>query len=201
MNNLLNSISNNKVFPVLSGVASIISLVLTIVLKDNIILWTIMGTQLFIILLIILFINQNAKIVGKLDNINMYVIGQTINLENNDEESGDYTTSDCSVVVLHSNLSQDKLNQQHKVILELRFPSQITMNVDMRDNMRSEEATGDSYKISIQLVSEITYVRLLSFSMIEANLNEFLRSSQRIDIKLSSEILHKSKNEYISIDV
>lgn len=201
MISMLDSLANSKLFLVISGFASIISLVLTIALKDNFTLWVILTLQMVILILLYCLIKYNSKIIGRLDNINMYIIGQTIELESSEEEAN-YCTDNNSIIILHSNLSPDTHNQQCKATLEVRLPAYLKMKVDdIQDNIRIEEKKADWYKISIELIKEITYIKLKSFIVNSDDIDKFLTSSMKIDIKLSSPLLNETKDQYIDIEV
>lgn len=200
MNKLFELLINSKGFLAFSGLASIVSFIFTFIFKDNTLLWIILSILILILILVACLISYNFKLVGKLDSINMHIIGETIELEN-DTEDDLYTNKDYSVIVLSSNLSPDKINEQHRAILEIRLPSYLEISIDFTNGIRREESNIDLYKISVPLTKEITYVRLKSFIVSSEKYEEFMMSSKRIDIKLSSDLINSDKSDYISIEL
>ncbi|MGU8472119.1 hypothetical protein ACV3P7_12780 [Clostridium perfringens] len=201
MDKFLENLSASKAFCVFSGLSSLISLVMTFILKDNVILWIILSTSLISLFLIIWVISYNSKLVGKLDSVNMHIIGESVELENDEEDDDIYINKESSIIVLSSNLSRDKINEQHRAMLEIRLPSYLRVSIDFTNGIRKEDSNSDFYKISVPLTKDITYVKIKSFIVEGIHYNEFITSSKRVDIKLSSTLLSNDKSDYISIEI
>ena len=197
----IDRVINSKIMLAISGLTSIISFIAGLIVKDDQLPWFTFAGVILLVLLMLCLISYNNKIIGKLDSINMHIIGDIVQLENDEEDDTVYVSKESSIILLTPNLSRDRRNEQLKAILEIRLPSYLNINIEVAEGVRIEESNRDFYKISVPLTKDITYVKIKSF-IVEGNHSEkFMTSSKKIDIKLSSSLLSRDKDEHISVEI
>lgn len=203
MNSVIDNIYNNKIFTVASGASSLISLILAIVLQENIILWLILSIQIAILIILFFIMKYNSIMIGRLDCVNLDIIGSSIELCEIEEngESDKYKSKDNITLIIRSYLSKNKATENPKAILELRFPSQIKMEVDTLDIVQRDKITNDLMIFNIPLEKEIIHISLKAIILDNKEYEKFLQSTKRIEVKLKSDLLTNHKEEYINIEL
>ncbi|WP_196001972.1 hypothetical protein [Clostridium sp. 1001271B_151109_B4] len=197
MYDILEWLSKSKAFVVISGIASIVSLIGAVFCTSNQLLWCILTLIIIVLILIIGLFSYNKKLLGKLDNVNLHIIGENIELESDFEENI-YINKEGAIVIISANLSLDRVNEQHSVTLELRLPPYLEISIDYINGVKSLGGSSDFHKISVPLTKEINYVKIKSFSVASDNYDAFLKTGKKIDVKIESKLIKEDKNDYIS---
>ncbi|RJS61752.1 hypothetical protein [Bacillus sp. PK3_68] len=199
MNNLLNKLAANAVFVIIAGLASIVSLVVAFI-NDKQILWIILTINSFLLLVVWKLVSQNSVILGRLDNIDFYVLQREIELEEDEDEK--YVSKGDVILALQASLSQESLSAQPQATIEISYPSQLQIEyIFNSERIRRDSANSDKSKFNISLSHGISFIALRSISIGKENENDFLRSSRQIIVKVQSDLLSESKEEIIPVSL
>ncbi|MEC3335012.1 MULTISPECIES: hypothetical protein [Bacillus cereus group] len=198
MNKLLSGIANNSVFVVCSGIASLVSLVVAFT-NDNLVLWTIFTCCIFIALLMINLVLQNQKMFKRLDDLKYDIFNQNIDLEF-DEEKDFYFLNSPIIIVLTSFLTVETLNKNPFVMVQVEYPSELDIEFNiMSENIYKDEANSNSAKFKVVLKSEAIVLVMENIRLKKDRENEFLRTTQKINITFESELFSENKKESLLV--
>ncbi|MED1409802.1 hypothetical protein [Bacillus paramycoides] len=198
MNKLLSGIANNSVFVVCSGIASLVSLVVAF-MNDNFVLWTIFTCCIFIALLMINLVLQNQKMFKRLDDLKYDIFNQNIDLEF-DEEKDFYFLNSPIIIVLTSFLTVETLNKNPFVMVQVEYPSELDIEFNiMSENIYKDEANSNSAKFKVVLKSEAIVLVMENIRLKKDRENEFLRTTQKINITFESELFSENKKESLLV--
>ncbi|MBR9663719.1 hypothetical protein [Bacillus cereus] len=198
MNKLLSGIASNSVFVVCSGIASLVSLVVAF-MNDNLVLWTIFTCCIFIALLMINLVLQNQKMFKRLDDLKYDIFNQNIDLEF-DEEKNFYFLNSPIIIVLTSFLTVETLNKNPFVMVQVEYPSELDIEFNiMSENIYKDEANSNSAKFKVVLKSEAIVLVIENIRLKKDREDEFLRTTQKINITFESELFSENKKESLLV--
>ncbi|MFJ7451362.1 hypothetical protein [Bacillus thuringiensis] len=198
MNKLLSGIASNSVFVVCSGIASLVSLVVAF-MNDNLVLWTIFTCCIFIALLMINLVLQNQKMFKRLDDLKYDIFNQNIDLEF-DEEKKFYFLNSPIIIVLTSFLTVETLNKNPFVMVQVEYPSELDIEFNiMSENIYKDEANSNSAKFKVVLKSEAIVLVIENIRLKKDREDEFLRTTQKINITFESELFSENKKESLLV--
>jgi len=198
LNKLLSGIASNSVFVVCSGIASLVSLVVAF-MNDNLVLWTIFTCCIFIALLMINLVLQNQKMFKRLDDLKYDIFNQNIDLEF-DEEKNFYFLNSPIIIVLTSFLTVETLNKNPFVMVQVEYPSELDIEFNiMSENIYKDEANSNSAKFKVVLKSEAIVLVIENIRLKKDREDEFLRTTQKINITFESELFSENKKESLLV--
>ncbi|MES9745487.1 hypothetical protein ABWK24_25800 [Priestia megaterium] len=200
MNKLYDSLSKNAFFIVITGLCSIVSLVISI-MNDKFVLWSIFTISIFTLIILIKLVKQNSRMFGRLDDVNCDIFNQNVDLEF-EEESEVYISQLPIIIVITSFLTTETLSKKPTIRMSIDFPPQLDLGFNFStENIVREESSSNSVKFKVALKSEATIVTIRSLSLSKEKEEEFLKTSQKINISFESDLLSESKKESLFVSV
>lgn len=189
--------AESKALIVISSLASIISLVISII-NESFFLWIILTISLTTLLFLIRLVFINSIFISELDTVNLYVFDSAIELEAT--ETDDYISNNDLIIAIQANIAPKTFNQQPQGELKISFPSQLKTDFYWRsDIIKKTNETNDSCTFSISLKSGITFISLRSFLVREEQFQDFLSSRKCVEVQFQTDISSTSKKETIFI--
>ncbi len=200
LSKLFDSLSKNSFFIVATGIASLVSLVVSI-LNDKFILWSIFTFCIFILITLIKLVKQNSKMFRRLDDLNCDIFNQNVDLEY-DEKNEIYSSQLPIIIVMTSFLTPETASKNPIVRIQVDFPPQLNLDFNLStEYITKEEFNSNSVKFKVTLKSEATILTIRSLSLIKEKESEFLKTSQKINIVFESDLLLESKKENLLVSV
>ncbi|MEK4205490.1 MULTISPECIES: hypothetical protein [Paenibacillus] len=198
MNRFYDILSKNSLFVFLSGLASLISLGVSII-NDKFVLWAILSLCFFVLIILINLVRQNSKMLRRLDELNYHIFNQNVDLEYN-EESEKYISESPITIVMTSFLTQEAASRKPTVTIEINYPSQLSVDYNFSNEyIIKEESNSNNTKFKVFLKSEAIIITIRSLSLSKERESEFLQSSKKINITFESELFSETKLESLPV--
>ena len=206
LKNFYNSISNHPFFTFLAGIASVVSLILSII-NEKLIYWIIF-TLIFIIFLQLLFlIHENSMmikdtrmIIGEMNTIKLDVFNTEIELV--PEMTGDFISKSDLIIVISSICTPEIMENNPSAIVKLQYPSQLKMKFVLGNNIeRLRGHSNNTCSFKVPLGSGNEFIGITSINVKSTDEQAFKESSKMIDINVTSDYLEKKINLIKSVPV
>lgn len=200
LNSVLGRVANSSFFIICTGIASLISLIVS-VLNDNFLLWAIFTVCLFISILISILVLQNKKMFKRLDDLKYDIFNQNVELEF-DEDKNYYYSNSPIIMVFTSFLTVETLNNTPFVTVQVDYPSELDIEFNiMSENILKEEANSNSAKFKILLKAEAIVLIIDNIKLIKEKEEEFIKTSGKINLMFESELFPEVKKESLLVSM
>ena len=204
LNRLYDSLSKNPTFVILTGLASLISLVVSVsvsVKNEGFLLWIIFSICVFILIFLTKLVKQNSRMLRRLDDLNCDVFSQNVDLEM-DEDNLVYASQSPIIIVLTSFLTPEIASKKPTVLVQVDFPSQLSLDFNYStDYISREEISSNRMKLRVTLKSEAIIITIRSLGLSKEFAADFLKSNKLINITFESELLLETKSESILVSI
>ncbi|KAA0761718.1 hypothetical protein [Bacillus sp. TE8-1] len=200
MSKLYDFLSKNPFFITITGLASLISLFVSIT-NDTFVLWSILAISIFMLITLIILVQQNSRMFRRLDDLNCDIFNQNVDLEisENDEK---YISQLPIIIVMTSFLTPETASKKPIVEVQIDFPPQLNLDFNFsNENITRQEFNSNSIKFKVTLKSEATIITIRSLSLSREEVSDFERTSRKINIVFESDLFPQPKKESLLVSV
>lgn len=166
--------------------------------NENFILWIILAFSVTIFIIMIFLINQNSKMLRRLDVIDCRIFNQNVNLEYNEDDDS-YTFDSPIIIVLNSLLIPETTHNNPTVMVEIEYPSELQLDYKLFEFTSVESKSSNRARFKVALKSEVIVITISSLSLSTAKERDFDKSDKKIKISFESNLLPETKVESLLV--
>lgn len=201
------SISSHPIFTLLAGVASLVSLFISIT-NDKFLLWVLLTLICVVCLQLLFLLNINSQVlnntnlvIGQMNTVKLDVFQSNIELELS--PTGDFKSKSDLFIVVSSLCTPEKVEENPTAIVKLQYPSQIKMKFNLGKGIKKLQGqANNTCSFSVELGKENQFISLNSILVKSEDEQLFKESSKMIEINVTSDCFEKriALNESVIIE-
>lgn len=201
------SISSHPIFTLLAGLASLVSLFMSIT-NDKFFIWVILTLICVVTLQLLFLLNTNSQVlhntnlvIGQMNTVKLDVFQSNLELELS--PTGDFISKSDLFIVVSSLCTPEKVEENPYAIVKLQYPSQIKMKFNLGKGIKKLRGqANNTCSFSVELGKGNQFISLNSISVKSEDEQLFKESSKVIEINVTSESFDKriSLNESVIIE-